>query len=88
MPIHPKLLEILRCPVTKNSLVHVTKQKLEEFNTQISEGTVRYSDGSVVKDPLDEALVTASGSLLYRIDSGIPVMLQDRSIPVTEFESK
>ncbi len=84
MPIHRKLLEILRCPVTKQSLSHLSGQKLKALNDQISEGTVHYSDGSLVEDVLDDALVTDNGSLIYRIDSDIPVMLQDRSIPSAE----
>lgn len=88
MPIHRKLLEILRCPVTKQSLSYLADQKLKSLNEQIADGTgtVHYSDGSLVEDILDEALVTDNGSLIYRIDSGIPVMLQDRSIPSAETE--
>ncbi len=87
MPLHRKLLQILRCPVTKQSLSYLSEQKLNDLNTQITDRTVRYSDGTFVEDTLDEALITDNGSFIYRIDSNIPVMLQDRSIPSTEIKT-
>ena len=82
MPIDPKLLEIIRCPVTKIALFLLKAEQLENLNSQISAGEVLYADGSVVEEKLTDGLITANGNRVYRIESGIPVMLEERSIPM------
>ena len=84
MPIDSKLLEILRCPQTKQSLRILNNQQLEQINAKIAEGTVHQGNGSIVDSALEAGLITQNGNLIYRIDSDIPVMLQDLSISMTE----
>ena len=81
MSVDPKLLEILVCPITKVSVKTLGKEKLAVLNRAIGEGGVRHLDGAAVEDPLDEALVTEDGRTVYRVDDGIPVMLEDLAIP-------
>jgi len=80
MSVDPRLLEILVCPITKVSVRMLGKQKLAALNRAIAEGGVRHMDGAVVDTPLDEALVTSDGRTVYRVDDGIPVMLEDLAI--------
>lgn len=80
------LLEILRCPITGQSLRLLPKDKLRKLNAAIAGRTVRYQDGTPAEQPLDEALITANGSTLYRIDDGIPVMLEDQAIPAEQLQ--
>jgi uncharacterized protein YbaR (Trm112 family) len=80
MSVDPRLLEILVCPITKVSVQMLGKQKLAALNRAIAEGGVRHMDGAVVDTPLDEALVTSDGRTVYRVDDGIPVMLEDLAI--------
>ena len=80
MPVDPKLLEILRCPVTKQTVKLLPKQKLKALNTAIKSGDITYVDGSKIDEPLAEALITDNGRTVYRVDDGIPVMLEDMSI--------
>lgn len=80
MSVDPRLLEILVCPITKVSVQMLGKQKLAVLNRAIAEGGVRHMDGAVVDMPLDEALVTSDGRTVYRVDDGIPVMLEDLAI--------
>ena len=87
MPIDSKLLEILRCPVTKQSLSMLSSDQLHRLNTRIAAGAVSYADGEMVESELMEGLITESGSIIYRIDSDIPVMLEERSIPGAEIEA-
>ncbi len=82
LPIDPKLLEIIRCPVTKVSLYPLTSDQLEKLNRQISARQVQYADGSEVDQELADGLITATGTRIYRIDSGIPIMLEERCIPI------
>ena len=84
MGIDPKLLEILVCPITKVSVNVLGKQKLTAINRAIAEGHVRQMDGEKVEEPLDEALVTRDGRTVYRVDDGIPVMLEDLAIPTEQ----
>ena len=80
MPVDRKLLEILVCPVTKVPVQILPQQKLERLNRQIAETKVHYVDDSLVDTALEEALITESGTTIYRVDSGIPVMLEDKGI--------
>ena len=80
MCVDPKLLEILVCPITKVSVKMLGKEKIAVLNRAIAEGGVKYMDGTVIVDPLDEALVTDDGRTVYSIDDGVPVMLEDLAI--------
>lgn len=84
MGVDPKLLEILVCPITKVSVKMLGKEKLAVLNRAIAEGGVKYMDGTVIGDPLDEALVTDDGRTVYSIDDGVPVMLEDLAIPTEQ----
>ena len=84
MSVDPKLLDILVCPITKVSVQVLGKQKLATLNRAIAEGGVKHLGGTVVDAPLDEALVTTDGRTVYRIDDGIPVMLEDLAIPTEQ----
>ena len=86
MPIDPKLLEIIRCPVTKVSLYIAKQDMIDKVNAEIEAGNIRYADGNVVDKILEEGLVTNTGTTLYRIDSDIPIMLEEKSIPMSQLE--
>jgi len=84
MSVDPKLLEILVCPITKVSVRMLGRQKLAVLNRAIAEGHVKHMHGAVVDTPLDEALVTSDGRTVYRVDDGIPIMLEDSAIPTEQ----
>ena len=84
MSVDPKLLEILVCPITKVSVRTLGKHKLTTLNRAIAEGGVKHMDGAVVDTPLEEALVTSDGRTVYRVDDGIPIMLEDFAIPTEQ----
>lgn len=85
MPIDPKLLEILVCPVTKQSVRLLGAARLSYLNARIEEGEVVNHVGGEIDKPFREALVTVNGETIYPVDSGIPVMLEDESIPTVQF---
>ena len=80
MPVDPKLLEILRCPVTKQQVFPLTEQQLTAINEVIAAGNLVHADGSAINNPLKEGLVTENKNRVYRIEQDIPVMLEDESI--------
>jgi len=86
MPIDRKLLEILCCPVTKRAVIPLSKDKLQRLNRLIAAEDLQYADGSTIKGPLKEALITDNSTTIYRIEDGIPVMLEDESIRVQGLE--
>ena len=84
MSVDPKLLEILVCPITKVPVQTLGRQKIAKLNRAIDEGGVKHMNGAVVDAPLVEALVTSDGRTVYRVDDGIPVMLEDFAIPTEQ----
>ena len=84
MSVDPKLLEILVCPITKVSVSVLGKRKLAALNRAIAEGGVKHFGGEAVEIPLEEALVTSDGRTVYRVDDGIPGMLEDLAIPTEQ----
>ena len=80
MPIDSKLLEILRCPVTKQQVFLMSEKQLTAINDEISLGNVLQADGSAVEKSIREGLITENKNRVYRIEKNIPIMLEDESI--------
>lgn len=79
MTVEKRLLEILRCPVSGQSLTLLNGKQLEEINQAIAEGRARRSDGEIA-ERLEAGLATASFDRIYRLQDGIPVMLASEAI--------
>ena len=75
-----RLLDILCCPSTRQPLLTLQAQELEAINRAVASGSLRRADGSTQAELLTEGLITRDRKLIYRIDDGIPVLLQDESI--------
>lgn len=82
--IDPKLLEILCCPETRQTLRTAPSELIDRLNRQIGEGQIRNRTGVTVREPMDGGLLREDGKFLYVIREGIPVMLTDEAIPLTE----
>ena len=87
MPVNRKLLDILRCPVTKQQVFPLTEQQLNAINLAIAAGNLLHADGSAIDSPLEEGLVTENKNRVYRIEQNIPIMLEDESILTDQFEA-
>jgi uncharacterized protein YbaR (Trm112 family) len=78
--IDKKLLEILACPKTHQSLRLAEAEELDALNEAVAAEQARTVDGETVSDPLEAGLVREDGKLLYPIRDGIPVLLVDEGI--------
>jgi len=81
-----RLLTILRCPVTHKGLAIAKSDTLDRVNTAIAAGSVSNRGGSVLSEPLGEALVTDDEKLAYPVANGIPVLLEGESISLDQVE--
>jgi uncharacterized protein YbaR (Trm112 family) len=81
-----KLLDILCCPTTRQSLALLDSQALEALNRAIGAGAVKRADGTVQAEPLREALLTRDRKTVYRVDDGIPVLLAEEAIATAQID--
>jgi len=86
MSVDKRLLEILVCPATKVPVKVLPKDKLKLLNKQINTGSLTYVGGEAVDAPIAEGLITEDGRMIYRVDDGIPVMLEDQGIATNQIE--
>ena len=87
MSIDPKLLHILRCPVSKQKLTAVSDEELTVLNQRIREQALQHIDGSLVVEQLIAALTTENRHTIYKVVNGIPVMLENESIPAEQLDN-
>jgi|TARA_B110000116_G_C16696866_1_gene517891 uncharacterized protein YbaR (Trm112 family) len=81
-----KILNILCCPVTRQPLSKVTGKKLTALNEAIENGSITNREKKSIKKKLLDALITKDGLLLYPIEEGIPVLLENRSISLDQLD--
>jgi uncharacterized protein YbaR (Trm112 family) len=82
-----KLLDILCCPISKQSLLPLPAARLQMLNEAIAQSRIRQQDGNVLENPLKQALISSEQKWIYRIDDGIPVLLSDEAIAAGQLDS-
>lgn len=75
-----ELLDILCCPETRQDLRLAGVEELKAINAAIGTGSIRDSQGRVVAEVVEDALVRADGSRAYPVRGGIPVLLVDEAM--------
>ena len=82
--IDRKLLDILCCPVSKQPLALLNGSELAALNRAIGDGGVKRADGERQREVLREGLITRDHRTVYRVDDGIPVLLADEAIAISQ----
>ena len=83
-PLDPDLLAILVCPESKQPVAMAAADLLTRVNTAIGAGDTVNRGGDPVTDPVKEGLLRQDGRVLYPVRDGIPIMLIDESIDVSD----
>jgi uncharacterized protein YbaR (Trm112 family) len=86
MNIDPELLDMLQCPATRRPLRLADAELLEKLNAAIAAGNLRNLAGERLTSRLDGGLLRDDGALLYPIVDGIPSLLADEGVPLTQLE--
>jgi uncharacterized protein YbaR (Trm112 family) len=81
--IDPKLVQMLRCPVAGTPLKVADESLVAAVNTAIDLGTVYDRIDQKVEQKIDGGL--RSGVWLYPIRSGIPSLVADEAIAISNF---
>lgn len=88
MALDRKLLDLLCCPISKMPVRPLKREELRRINEEIAQGHLRYLDNNAVEAELEEGLITDNAERVYRVDDGIPIMLEERAIPVRSLQFK
>jgi uncharacterized protein YbaR (Trm112 family) len=72
--------------VTHKGLNTANRDLLARVNAAIDAGGLANRDGTVLSQPLEEALVTDDEKLAYPVSNGIPVLLEGESISLEQVD--
>lgn len=85
MPLDPRFLSILCCPVSKRPLRALSRSRLSFLNDAVRRQSVLDVSGNPLTSVLTDALISDDDKIIYRIDDGVPVLLPDEGIGTTQF---
>lgn len=74
------LTQMLRCPITKNSLAELSAEEIKEANSRIANGDLLHFDGTLVRREIRSALISSDGQYVYPVEDGVFVLLQNLAI--------
>lgn len=81
--ISEDLLKILCCPQSHQPLAIAPEETIHQLNSRIKQGAVKSVNGTSVTTPVDAGLLRADHKVLYRISDGIPILLIDEGILIS-----
>jgi len=79
-----ELLEILVCPETHQRVSLAPADLLARLQARQAAGELLNRAGGALKEPLTGALLREDGAIVYSILDGIPIMLIDEGIPLSQ----
>ena len=84
MPLDPELLAILVCPESRQPLAPAGAEVLDRLNAAAESGRAFTQAGDPVAHPVTEGLLREDGRIVYPVREGIPIMLIDESIDISD----
>lgn len=84
--INKELLDILVCPEARTPLFMADEELLDALNRGVTAGRLKNRAGESIEKPLDGGLVREDRQVVYPIFDGIPIMLVDEAIPLSQLE--
>ena len=84
MSFDKKLLDIICCPATRQPMESMPSATLARLNSLVREQKIRDREDALVTEELQEALITDDGKVAYPIVDGMPVLLEERGIPLSQ----
>jgi uncharacterized protein YbaR (Trm112 family) len=82
--VHPKLLELIRCPVDRQPLMQASESVVSAINQCIQRRELRDASDAAVEEPMEEALVTIDGTRAHAVRGGIPTLIPAESIELPD----
>jgi len=80
--VDPELLNLLRCPETRQPLSLADAALVQKLNEQITAGQLLNRAGKPVTRKCDSALLRKDGQFVYPVCESIPILLIDEGIPL------
>lgn len=84
--IDEKLLNILSCPISHTPLTSADEETIARLNRAIEAGQLKDRSGQRVEKPLEGGLIPSDGSVVYPVLDGIPVLLPNEAIPLSQIQ--
>ena len=81
--ITDELLDILRCPESRQRLKRADSGLVAKINHRIAAGQVRNRAGQSFAKPVEGLLVRADDRLAYPVIDDIPILLVEEAIDLT-----
>ncbi len=80
--IDTELLQLLRCPVTKQKLTLASTTELFSINQAITEGRLKNVEGKTVAKKIGGALIREDRQVIYLMRNNIPIMLKGECVEI------
>ena len=86
--IEPKLIAMLRCPLSGSKLKVAEKTVIERLNRLVAAGELRDHQDQKIAEPIEAGLVTENDARLYPVRNSIPTMVADESIELGQISDR
>jgi len=86
--MNEKILKLICCPSSKKQLKILDEESLTNLNHAISAGLIKNNQGKILKDEIEQALITEDYELAYVVRDDIPVLLENESIKMNQLENR